>query len=418
MELIREFTDFMDKCPTPYQFGDVISNILIKNSYTRLEENEKWPEAIPEKGFFLRDGRALVAWQMGGLNSACVVGTHNDSPCLKLKPNFAFSKDYPQARVATYGGGLWYTWMDRELRIAGRVTAIVDNEPKFVLFDSKKPVAMIPSKPPHFDAEVGLSPKFNAETGLNPVFGCDPSISLTKFISFELGIEESNILDYDLSFVDGNPPAIIGARSEFVSSMRIDNLGSTFCALKAFLDSTPKDVLNVFVVFDHEEVGSASHVGAKSDLLFSFFERVVGTENLPSFIAKSLVISSDNAHAYHPNFMEKYEDLHSPILGNGVVLKRSPGANYATDIVSEYPLRRASEVSNSPLQFLINRNDIIGGSTIGPHVSTILGIPTVDIGLPQLSMHSIRELVASKDVEYLIELLKVLYNDYESYRLQ
>ena len=145
----------------------------------------------------------------------------------------------------------------------------------------------------------------------------------------------------------------------------------------------------------------------------SFFERIIEKEKLYSFLAKSLIISSDNAHAYHPNFMEKQDDLHSPILGRGVVLKRSPGANYATDLTNQSLINIISKKYNIPLQYLINRNDVPSGSTIGPHVSTILGVSTIDIGLPQLAMHSIREVSAVKDLEYLIDLLKSLYNFYD-----
>lgn len=411
----REFIEFVDSCPTPFQFGEYVTKVLKDEGYTETKEDEDWGE-MPEKGFLLRDGRALIAWQKDTLESAIIVGTHDDSPCLKLKPNYVIQKPYPETNVLTYGGGLWATWYDRDLRLAGRVyTHDEDGNEKAINFDSKEGIATIPSSP---TTEPRVKANVNVQSGLNPIIGTDPKLRLDEYIAKSCNISVGDIDSVEAAFVDAQPPSLVGTKGDFVASQRIDNLGSTFCALKAFLKSKPKNTLNVLVVFDHEEIGSATRHGAKSDLLSSFLERAVGKEELPAFVARSLVVSSDNAHAIHPNFSAKHEEMHAPKLGGGPVIKRSPGAAYATDSTSMFALKRAAGIVKVPLQDLINRNDTPSGSTIGPHVSALVGIPTVDIGQPQLAMHSVRELVAVKDIDYLIDLLECLYNNYDECRLK
>ena len=196
MELAKEYIDFLNKCPTPFHFGQVVSEILLSNGYTELKENEEWLE-IPEKGFLLRDGRALIAWQNGGLDKSLIVGTHDDSPCFKLKPNFEISSNgYLKCSTSSYGGGLWYTWMDRELRLAGRVYVQENGEIVPKLFDSITPIAVIPSKGPHFDETHMLSPKFDLDNNFQPIYGFSEGKTLTDYISEKLNISPSQIVDF------------------------------------------------------------------------------------------------------------------------------------------------------------------------------------------------------------------------------
>ena len=406
-ETAQKFIDFIDNCPLPFQFCDHVRGILTSNGYTELNEKEEWKD-IPKKGFFFRDGRALVAWNNGGLKSGIIVGTHCDSPCFKIKPNYQVSGQYPQVSVAKYGGGIWKTWFQRNLRLAGRFYEVLDDGSlKVHNFDSKEGVAIIPT-----------AVNEDAETTFRPIFGADPSLSIMDYISNLTGVPKEKISNFEIGFVDAQKPAVVGTKGEFIASQRIDNLGSTFSALEAFLKSEPKETLNVLVVFDHEEIGSNTLAGAKSDLLQTFLKRIIPQEEYAAFIARSLVVSSDNAHAWHPNYQQKHEQNHRPLLGGGPVVKRSPAAAYATDIASTYPLKKAAELANIPLQMMLNRNDIPSGSTIGPHVSSILGIATVDIGQPQLAMHSIRELLAVADIDLLTNLLVSIYNNYEECRLK
>ena len=411
-----ELCKFIDSCPTPFQFCEYARDILTQNGFTELSEAEEaWPADVV-KAFVVRDGSALVAWQVGGLDSAIIVGTHCDSPCLKLKPSLEKKGKVLAAEIALYGGGLWSTYVGRDFRLAGRVLVKTGGHAKeWKLFDSGDAVAFLPPNPRSECDKARIS----VNTDLNPVFGLsDAPQGLKAFIAQKLGLENPDeIVNWELSFVSGEEASVVGANGEFVASHRIDNLGSTFSALKSFLASKPNNTLNVLVVFDHEEIGSNTRAGAKSNLLPSVLEKIVGRQKYSAVVSRSLLVSSDNAHAIHPNYHEKHDPMHAPYLGAGTVLKRSPGQSYATDMTSACPLLMALKKLGLNAQALMNRNDIPSGSTIGPHVSTQMGIATVDIGQPQLAMHSIRELVAVKDVEELTTLLEELYNHYEQYRV-
>lgn len=413
MEIDQEFVDFMDSCPTPYQFTEVASKKLIDSGYTQLHENDDWSQNLPKKGFVIREKRALIAFNIGGYKSSIIVGTHCDSPVLRLNPNFTKVKQsYQEVSVNVYGGGIWTTWVDRPLRLAG---CVYTDDGQFHTFDSKEPVAVIPSLAIH------LGNTTTQTTSITPICSLSQSTSLLQYVAKKLNVEASSIVGHELSFVDANPPKIIGAKKQFLASARIDNLGSTFSALKAFLGSEPKDTINILVVFDYEEIGSNTSSGARGDFLLTVLHKILhdyDSNKFYSFIARSLIVSSDNAHAIHPNYSSKHDPMHAPEMGSGIVLKKSPGSQYATDMTSLYPFKRASEATNVNLQYLINRNDIPSGSTIGPYVSTQLGIPTVDIGQPQLAMHSIRELVTVQDVVANINVLTDIYNNYENYRFK
>lgn len=416
--LKSDLLKFLNDSPVPYFFCEKMRETLEKEGFTELSIFDKW-EDTPKKGFVINDNRALVAFNIGGYDSAIIVGTHSDSPCLKIrdKPDIN-NKKLKQVQVFTYGGGLWYTWLGRDLRLVGTVTIRNNNASQNektkkliqINFDSKDPIAFVPN------CDIGSKPNPNLDTGLIPIIGGRKSPTLLSYVAKSLKVNEEDIVDWDLSFVDANPPQ---SWRTFIESQRIDNLSSTFCAVKAFLQSEPKNTINILVVFDNEEVGSQSRFGACGDILSFVIKRLVkgGPKQLNPFIAKSLLVSSDNSHAIHPNFSSKHDKMHSPYLGKGVIIKKAPGATYATDMTSTYPVKHAANKCKIPLQYFMNRNDIPAGSTIGPIVSSLIGIPTVDIGLPQLSMHSVRETMAFKDVEHLINLLIELYNNYEEHRL-
>lgn len=412
--------NFLKECSVPYLFNERMREVLTKSGFTELSDVDSWEE-IPQKGFVIQDDRTLVAFNIGGYESAIIVGTHSDSPCLKIrdKPDMN-NKKLKQVQVYTYGGGLWYTWLGRDLRLVGSVTVRNNNlenenekNKKLIRrnFDSIKPIAFVPS------ADVGLRPNPSIDTGLIPIIGGRKAPTLLSYVAKTLEVEEEDIVDWDLSFVDANPPHNWRG---FIDSQRIDNLTSTYCAVEAFLKSEPTNTINILAVFDNEEVGSQSRFGASGNLLPFVIKRLIkgGPKQLNPFIAKSLLVSSDNSHAIHPNYSSKHDKMHSPILGKGVIIKKAPGATYATDMTSTYPIKHAADKCNIPLQYFMNRNDIPAGSTIGPVVSSLIGIPTVDIGLPQLSMHSIRETMKYKDIDYLIDLLIEMYNNYEEHRLK
>lgn len=414
MSQIQDFLTFLNESPVPYLFTENIRKTLTNNGYVELSETDIWTD-IPQKGFVIRGNRALVAFNIGGYDSAIIVGTHSDSPCLKIrdKPDFN-SRNLKQVRVYTYGGALWYTWIGRDLRLVGSVIVRnkdeTDKSKRLVQrnIDSVDPIAFIPN----YTVELKTLSEDNA---IRPIIGGKKSKSLIEYIAETLQVNEEDIVDWDLSFVDAQPPS---ALRKFITSERLDNLGSTFSAVQAFLQSKPNNTINCLAVFDNEEVGSDSRFGAMSDLLpYVLKKLIIDPSQYYPFIARSLLVSSDNCHAYHPNFSKQYDTLHSPLLGNGVVIKKAPGASYATDMTSSFAIKHASQKLKIPIQYFMNKNDIPAGSTIGPIVSTLMGISTVDIGQPMLGMHSIRETMHFKDVTYLTQLLTELYNNYLEHRL-
>ena len=412
MDYNEELLNFFNNCPTPFQFAEVASRYLLDAGFTQVDDRFTNFNDTIKKGFVIREKRALVAFNIGGYESAIIVGTHCDSPVLKLDPVSESAKcSLKTVTCATYGGGIWTTWQDRPLRLAG---CVVMKDGSVRTFDSIEPVAVAPSLAIHLGS---TSIDENNNNVTTPIFGLSGGTSLMDYVASKLGVQASDIATHELSFVDANPPKIVGVEKQFLATQRIDNLASTFAALKAFLNSEPNNTINVLVVFDYEEIGSNTSTGAKGDFLKTVLRHLVpDVQKYHPFISKSLLVSSDNAHAVHPNYGSKHEAMHAPIMGSGVIIKKSPGVQYATDMASTFPLKKAAEAAGVELHYLINRNDIPSGSTIGPLASTQLGIATVDIGQPQLAMHSIREFVTVDDIKANTKLLVELYNHYEEYR--
>lgn len=417
MDFGEELRNFIECCPTPFQFTQHASILFLKAGYENLIEDLPWSkdgQPPPKKGFVIREGRALIAYNIGGYESAIIVGTHCDSPVLnlKIKSNPLTGQQY--VYCDRYGGGIWARWLDRPLKIAGSIK-LINNQ--IIPYESG-PIATIPS-----NQEIN-SPGFksyNIHQYLIPIFAFPKSTTLFQYVSNQIGINMSEIKSYELSLVDAYPPKIIGSRKEFLSSQRIDNLTSTFSGIKAFLSSEPKNTINILTVFDYEEIGSRKYSGAYGDFIPTVLHKILpnfSKTEFNAFIARSLFVSCDNGHAVHPNYSRLHDEMHSPPMGCGVLLKKSPVSSYATDLTSSYSLKKAAVKAGVPVEPLINRNDIPSGSTIGPIVSTLLGIKTVDIGSPQLAMHSVRELVAVKDIESNVKLLIELYNNYEECRFE
>lgn len=404
MSVGERFVNFVNQTPTVFHFGTNVRERLISEGYTELKEEEEWKE-IPQKGFVIRESRELIAFNYTKTDKALIVGTHCDSPCFNLKPNQKkVSNSLKVFNVSPYGGGLWPTWFDRDLKVAGRVFYEEDGKILWKLYDSKDPIAFIPNP---------SEKKLSLESHFNPIFGTSKSIDFIEFLAQSLQIESKSIVSFDLFLVDSYESSIIGVNDQFIASPRIDNLSSTFTALEAFLNSQPNESINILAVFDHEEVGSDSRFGANGNLLFTVLKEICGSENSAyECLANSFLISSDCSHGVHPNYSHVHEVRHRPECGKGTALKQSPGSSYATNLESSSFFIRAVEKSGFRVQKIINRNDVPGGSTIGPGLSSQLGVLTADIGLPQLAMHSIREFMAIADLESQIKILTDLYNSF------
>jgi aspartyl aminopeptidase len=407
MSLADEFIDFVWNCPTPYHFGERCSGILEANGYVELREDGAWRE-IPSKGFVLREGRALIAFNIGGTESACVAAAHCDSPGLKVVPtgNDRKEKSVP---VALYGGGSWCGWCNRDLRLAGVVFLADEGRCGPVLFDSEEAVAIIPGG--KITRDKGLS----VDTDLNPILGTDDA-NLIGYLASKLQVDTPAILNWDLWFVDAERPCLCGVKQDLINSQKIDDLAGAFCMLKSFLNSTPNGTVNVLAIFDYEEEGSLASTGARSNFLSSVLRRIFG-DTYDHVIARSFCVSCDCAHAVHPGFPNTHDSVHRPHVRHGPALKKSTFASYATDLTSAFPLRLAAQKTKVELQEMFGRNDVgATGSTIGPFISSALGLAVADIGSVQLSMHSIRETMAVEDLSNLVTLMTDVYSNYEEYR--
>jgi aspartyl aminopeptidase len=329
-----------------------------------------------------------------------IIGAHTDSPNLRVKPHADVERAGAQLiAVEVYGGALFNSWLDRDLGVSGRV-ALRGGELPLLTID--RPIARIPQLAIHLDREVNTSGLvLNPQQHLNPVWAIDAG-GFRSFVATELGATADDILFWDLMLHEVTPGALIGRDDELISAARIDNLCSSWAAIEALTAATTHERISVVVLFDHEEVGSASNRGALSPILESVLERITlglggGREDWRRAMAGSICLSADMAHATHPNYSERHDPGHWIALNGGPVVKTNVSQRYATDARSAAAFIEACEGADVPVQHYVHRNDLICGSTIGPITAARLGIPTVDVGAPQLSMHSARELMGSAD---------------------
>lgn len=415
--MFDDFSDFIMKCPTPFHFAAYARQKLLDTGFTELKESEAWPE-IPKKGFTIRDERLVVAWKDGGHDCGCIACSHCDSPCLILKPNFdEVVGGYRRARSSTYGGGLWYTWLDRNLKLAGRVIHRTADGIKSTLYDSKTGIAVIPCLAIHLDYKYMYSPEdMSAEDNLIPIYGKESDPPLKEFVASQLSINPEDIVTLDLRFVDSEQPNQV---NDILTSQRLDNMQNTYIIFKSFLDSEPQDNdhLNMLCVFDNEEVGSSTRCGAMSSAIDDTLQRILTDTDIRAFKAKSNVLSFDSHHATHPNFPNTYEVNHIIQLGKGISLERDPDYSCSGDMKNEFAIREAARELGFPnLQTYTNPNSDSDGSTIGPMIETRSGILTVDAGATILGMHSIRENGTVADIESGYKIVCELYNHYKKYQ--
>jgi aspartyl aminopeptidase len=404
----REIREFLDLSPTPFHATEQLSQILINQGYKKLREEDEWSLEKGCKYFVVRNQSSLIAFIMGrsdplkyGLR---IAGAHTDSPCLMIKPNPDIIKNgYLQLGIEVYGGALLNPWFDRDLSIAGRIIfQKKSGELCKKLIDFKRPIAIIPSLAIHLDRGANKNRSINAQTDIPPILmrtknGQNFRQILTK--SF-LSTGES-ILDYELSFYDTHRAMNIGISEEFLVSARLDNLLSCYVAAKA-ISAADVEHNCVLVCSDHEEIGSVSSSGSDGPFLETVLERMIANDSIRNRAMKrSLFISCDSAHAMHPNFKSLHDEGHQPLINEGPVIKVNAKQRYATNSITSSIFRKICSDSNIPLQTFVSRSDIGCGSTIGPIVSSRLGIPTLDVGIPQLAMHSCRETAGVKDPTFL-----------------
>lgn len=407
---------FIDAAPTPFHAVAEAAARLRTAGFVEMDPAAPWQPGGP--AFVARAG-SLIAWAAPEGDPARpmrLIAAHTDSPNLRVKPRPDIgAAGFRQLDVEPYGGLLMNSWLDRDLGMAGRV--IVRNGSRDLttrLFRDDRPLLRVPQLAIHLDREIserGLL--LNRQQHLTPVWGLGPASDgdFVSWLAEVAGVGSGDVLGWDAMCHDTLPAGFIGANEELISSPRLDNLCSCFGAVSALIAAVDAsaEVLPVIALLDHEEVGSTSATGADSVLLRSVVERLVATrggdsEDLIRSCAASMCLSADMAHGTHPNYPDRHEPNHRIALGGGPVIKTNLNQRYSTDGETGARFRLLCERMGVPVQEYSHRNDLPCGSTIGPIVSARLGIPTLDVGMAQLSMHSIRELMASADVAMMVEV--------------
>ncbi|KAA8494640.1 Aspartyl aminopeptidase [Porphyridium purpureum] len=459
--LAEEFCAFVNRAVSPYHAVHLLQNQLDAGGFVRLSEKRAWSKDLKPGGkyYFVRNGSTLCAFTVGGKwdpsndsSGVAVFGAHTDSPCFKVKPNSDIqSHGYVSLGVECYGGGLWYTWFDRDLTLAGRVLL---SDGKFHLVHINRPVLRIPSLAIHLNREVNTAGfQVNKEKHTVPILAMvkkeletaptdekkekqeqvtgiksRASPLFLQLICSELGVELDEIRDFEFVLSDTQPASTGGASNDFIFSPRLDNLASTFASFKAFMEPdhlsglAESEDVHMVTYFDHEEVGSDSAHGAGSPLVSEVMRRIcrdLDNDAYAAVLHRSFFVSADMAHAIHPNYADKHEPRNRPEIGKGLVIKTNQNQRYATTAYSGYVMRECGrraaarcEIGFVPIQEFVVPNDVGCGSTIGPIIAANCGIRTVDVGQPQLAMHSIREMCGVCDLWLCKEVYKQFFLSY------
>ena len=417
----KELFSFLDQSPNAFFAVKNMCDILEQAGMVRLYEGEPW-DLEAGKGYYVtRNDSALIAFRIpkADYTGFQIMASHCDSPVFKIKTNTEITVDrqYVKLNVEKYGGMLCSPWLDRPLSVAGRVVLRTEEGIETRLVNIDRDLLIIPNLAIHMNRQVNDGYKFNAQVDMLPLFcekGEESDVFL-KLIASEAGVSAEDILDTDLFLYNRMPAVSLGLNNEFISSGRLDDLQCAFASLKGFVEASPKNSAAVHCVFDNEEVGSGTKQGAASTFLKDTLRRINSAmgrteEEYLMSIASSFLVSADNAHAVHPNHTDKADPTNHPYLNKGIVIKYSANQKYTTDAVSGAIMRAICRQADVPCQTFANRSDLPGGSTLGNISQSQVALNTVDIGLPQLAMHSPYETAGAKDTAYLIEAAKVLFS--------
>ncbi|HIW91412.1 MAG TPA: M18 family aminopeptidase [Candidatus Corynebacterium avicola] len=423
-ETAQRFIDFIDASPSSYHAAATVTTALDDAGFRRQDEAQAW-DSSPGGHYIVRGG-AVLAWRIpegiqdqgaGGTASFRIIGSHTDSPGLKLKPvgEITGPGGWRQAGVEIYGGPILASWLDRELRLAGRV--VVDSGDSGTSVTEKLvstgPVLRVPHLAIHLDRAVNTELKLDRQAHMQPVFAIgDSAPTIDEVVAAAVGEDAGNVLAHDLITVDTQRGEIFGAEQDFIAAGRMDNLSSVFTSLEAFLAAEPAEgTIPVLAAFDHEEVGSSTTSGAAGPVLEDVLTRTAAAlgadaDGTRAMFARSSCVSADAAHSVHPNFAGRHDAANRPVINGGPVLKVNANQRYASDASTSAAWRAACREAGVPDQVFAGNNDVPCGSTIGPITATRLGIPTVDVGIPLLSMHSAREMAGVQDVQWFADVLR------------
>ncbi len=402
--------------PSPFHCVEESARQLLEAGFVEIDESQEPKTVEPGQASFIRRAGSLFAYRAGAISPAAagfrILGAHTDSPNLRIKPKPDVTKaGYRQWGVERYGGVLLSTWMDRDLGLSGRVYVRgADGKPEAKLFRCDRPIARIPHLAIHLNRDVSTKGLLlDKQKHLPPIVGLEDVACFSEWLASEMKCEE--VLSWDLGLMDLQAPCVGGIDESFIFSPRLDNQASCYASLAALLEAKTADCTQVIVLFDHEEIGSRSHSGAMGAFLRDSLSRIEKNYSerspggLERAIPHSLLISLDMAHGIHPNYADKHEPNHAPVINGGPVIKEHVEQRYATDGQTSAWFKDLCHGQEVPVQDFVIKTSLACGSTIGPISAGELGVRTVDVGNAMLSMHSIREQAGSKDTAYLQRVL-------------
>lgn len=416
----QELLAFLDSSPSSFHAVANMKAMLEEAGFIRLLEGQRWDLEAGKNYYVTRNDSALIAFKLPTkeFTGFQMMASHSDSPVFKIKANaeIEVDKKYIKLNVEKYGGMLCAPWLDRPLSVAGRVVVRTPDGVATKLVNVDRDLMIIPNLAIHMNREVNDGYKFNAQKDMLPLFGgSDAKGEFLKLIAGEAGVEAEDILDTDLFLYNRMKGTLLGLNREFIASPHLDDLQCAFASLKGLLASEPKESVAVHCVLDNEEVGSGTKQGAASTFLSDVLHRINAAsgrseEEYLTALASSFLVSADNAHSVHPNQPDKADPTNRPYMNEGIVIKYSANQKYTTDAISGAIFRMICDRAQVPYQIFTNRSDMLGGSTLGNISNTQVALNTVDIGLPQLAMHSSYETAGCRDTAYLAEAARVLFS--------
>lgn len=420
MSYAEKLAEFLNKSHSSFHAIREMENQLRDAGFIKLRENSTWQLENNRFYYVIRNQSSIIAFkipEIANVKSLNIIASHSDSPCLKIKPvEDITSGSYNRLNVEVYGSPLLSTWLDKPLSIAGRVTVKENGKLVSKLFDFNEDYALIPNVAIHQNREANSGFKWNPAIDMVPIYALDGKEgSFKKVLADKMNVEEENIYAHDLFLYNRVEAKVWGNKKEFISGGRIDDLESAFTSLQAFITSYSKCSINMFTVFDNEEVGSQTKQGMASRFLSDVIERLFASfyyvnSDVKAILANSFLVSADNGHAVHPNHPEYYDANNGTKLNGGVVIKTNARQFYVSDGVTSAVTRQLCERAGVPFQYFANRSDNKGGSTQAAISSINLPINAVDVGLAQLAMHSCYETAGAYDVEYMIKFMSEFYN--------
>lgn len=435
--MIDRLLNWLERSTSNYWAVLTIKDELKAKGFIELRQEEKWDIKAGGKYFVRKNGSAIFAFTIGhGLssfkNGSRLIAAHSDSPCLRLKPNPEIYGEggVVSLNVEKYGGGILYTWFDRPLSLSGRIMLKSSDpmKPTPVYFDLEEPVAVIPHLAIHFNRGVNEGNSISVQKDMKPIIGYFDEETIKKAgknkglilerIARECNVDVNDILDFDISLYPVFKPQLTGLNKEYIESPRIDDLSMAFAGLEALLDTSDTliDNVRILAIFDNEETGSATRQGAASPVLRDIMERICeclggSKEDFLIGVANSFMISADDAHAWHPNYNEKYDPTNHPVIGGGPVIKINTNGKYMTDSFGAGVFKQLCNRSGVRYQMFVNHSDVAGGSTLGNILTSQIDFNGVDVGAPIWAMHSAVETAGVRDHEDMVKVFKTFWKE-------